>query len=1124
MPKKQTGLSISRTRYSFTCSWKKGQKYSAQYFQKAINSKDNFTKKWGDNIGKNATSKKIEYTPSDYYPITDKKITAVYFRVKGKKGTKYSTPVSKGMTISPPAKPKVTVAQSSAYSNTFTIDADQHVNDREYWGTYIEYQTALALDKEYEKHDDVDGWTDISDGRVYMWNGITQQDVTNTTYTVTESAENISQIEEIVSNNKSAVRWFRARISGPAGSSDFVPYTISYSAPKSAEVTNATVLDNNRAGVNCTISWKYWNSINYPIDSIKIQYTFSSPMADKTPEDPNPSDAVIGGDNTITPETAPSKETEYNTMVSFDIETQPPSDKFVYVRVNTVHNNIITYGTWFLCQDTSGAIPGADRVLASPTLESVTPGTGNLINVSASNNSNVSGVFMVIKFIGKEGTDSTFDIGIMASTDASKSVEIPLDYVGSYKIGVYAATGSYGTPKRIGGTGQGEGYNIYDKIKTDLKSDMVTLGGDVPAPPENVALDNIGDGNVRVTWDWKWTEADSAEVSWSDYSEALISTEPPNSFEVPNSQTNTLIVKNLELGKTWYFWVRLSKGDTVSIWSDVRAISLSSEPNTPVLTLSKNYVTIDEKFTANWTYVTADNADQASAKLCLCDVDGTDISYGKTIAEIPDSEGNPTKQYVTLDPSDPSLGWSQGSSYNLAVKVTSSSGLESEKWSDYKTVTVIEPTTCYLSSSTFDIGAADYDDTSTYSIGDYVYKTIIDPDDRSTNLKVLYKCISNISSAEEWNEEHWAIDENHPYEELTQLPLKLEISSTGNEIVRTTVVISRSVDYFIDRPDGGLYGGYADEIVYQKELDSVGTLIINQNDDELYGYLDDSAYYYLTITTIDNYGQTSTARYQFRVNWTHQAIMPIANVTIDNEYSVAKITIFKPENSVEGDTCDIYRMSADGIHLIYSGADFSVSGSTYVDPYPTIGEHGGHRIVYRTLNGDYILPDDDEDGDGDFAWVDFNSSNGDIFNSVSNLIDFDEETLEVKYNADIDNSWHKDFQVTKYLGGSTQGDYNVGTNRTGTLSTDIQTTDIETIEKIRYLASYEGLCHIRTKDGSNYVGDVEVNENIPYTPYYDNDGKFSKMASYSFAITKVDSPGLDGMTLEDWEKSITPDE
>ena len=123
---------------------------------------------------------------------------------------------------------------------------------------------------------------------------------------------------------------------------------------------------------------------------------------------------------------------------------------------------------------------------------------------------------------------------------------------------------------------------------------------------------------------------------------------------------------------------------------------------------------------------------------------------------------------------------------------------------------------------------------------------------------------------------------------------------------------------------------------------------------------------------------------------------------------------------------------------------------SYVDPYPTIGEYGGHRFVTRTLNGDYITEDNT------FAWTDTD----DIFNTHTNIINFDDGVASVLY-------------------------------------------------EVGRLAAYPGLCHVRTKDGSNYTADIQVSETYEYT-------RGPRLNKYSLSITRVDNEELDGVTLEEW--------
>ena len=94
-----------------------------------------------------------------------------------------------------------------------------------------------------------------------------------------------------------------------------------------------------------------------------------------------------------------------------------------------------------------------------------------------------------------------------------------------------------------------------------------------------------------------------------------------------------------------------------------------------------------------------------------------------------------------------------------------------------------------------------------------------------------------------------------------------------------------------------------------------------------------------------------------------------------------------------------------------------------------------------------------------------------------------------------------------------QGDWNPAVSRTGTLSSvSIATDDSETIESMRRLAVYAGICHVRTKDGSSYPADVQVAES------YSQDTAH-KIVAFDLTITRVDAEEYDGMTLAEWQET-----
>ena len=322
----------------------------------------------------------------------------------------------------------------------------------------------------------------------------------------------------------------------------------------------------------------------------------------------------------------------------------------------------------------------------------------------------------------------------------------------------------------------------------------------------------------------------------------------------------------------------------------------------------------------------------------------------------------------------------------------------------------------------------------------------------------------------------------------------MSVTANGAGSSGTSIVtITRATSYQMARPDETEFHGFEGESIAVLNFTGEGTVSINR--DDLIGSLDDGAKYTLTLTVKDNFGQTSTTSMDFGVAWTHQAVIPDGTVEIDEDALVAKITPNSVIGMAETDTCDIYRLSSDMPELIVSGATF---GTTYVDPYPAIG--GGYRLVCVTANGDYITANSMP------AWVDIDTE----WDYDHSIINFDGEQVLLYYNLDLSNNWEKDFQATRYLGGSVKGDWNAGVIRTATLSTVAFTEyDPDVINGLRLLSEYTGICHIRTLDGSSFKADLQVQEDRDHDDY-------GTKASFSISCTRVDPEELDGMTLEQW--------
>ena len=587
-------------------------------------------------------------------------------------------------------------------------------------------------------------------------------------------------------------------------------------------------------------------------------------------------------------------------------------------------------------------------------------------------------------------------------------------------------------------TAKGDAYAVTAK----LKSDAIWDGGSVPLAPSDVTVNQSETpGEVILTWTWRWTQADQTEISWSQNPNAWESTEEPSTYTVTNLNAALWRVSGLAVGATWYFRLRFGRANeedvTYGPYSETVEIDLSSAPNVPILSLTKPVIReSDDGFTVSWTYASTDGTQQAFAEIKEVTFEDEIVTLGQTVATAT------TARHVDFDSA--LAGWTTGNTYYLVCRTNSASG-HASAWSDPVAITVAEPITIAVQTNSF------------------ITETL---DDGSGETRTVTA--------------------------LTEMPIELTVTGAG-EGGTTAVVIERAATYELDRPDESRFNGYEGESICIYTQPGEGTITIGQN--ELIGLLDDGAPYRLIATVQDTYGQSAEETIEFEVHWAHQAVVPEGRAAIGD--GVAQIRPIAPTGYAEGDTCDVYRLSADKPVKILEGAEF---GQIYIDPYPTIGETGGYRLVYITANGDYIT------ADNQLAWLDIPAG----IESKTTIIDFDGNRVELAYDMDVSHSWEKDFTETTYLGGSVQGDWNLAIHRNTTVNADaVVTKDPDLIAAMRRLAAYPGICHVRTVDGSSFAANVTVSENRTYE-------KAGKVAAFSLTITRVDTQQLDGVTYSEW--------
>ena len=1023
---KPTGVTITRADNVFTASWKFGDKNydRGQALQYRINGSQG---KWVSvAIGETVTAKTfLTVNYANYYPNPGKPaLIQIEVRVKGRRGP-YIVETKKKITHYIPSD-----SQWSYYTYKFTVPTIASLTATPTDGVANEctfaWNTNDAGTNKLQKTE----WkaillpeSNLTAGKAaFSLSGVSGQEYSGTggktgswtkAETYTPSAAGIP----------SYTRWFRVRAYGVCGVSAWKCVKCVYALPYTSIIDKLTGTK-TASGYTVDATWRSPDSNGRPIDTTTFEYAIDSPDAGM---------ACPSGASWTTAKTLRDIRSGSNTT-SFTIDDAPDDNECLFVRVDNHFRSFDTPGIPTL-------VPGAVGALSSPTIDSLTASSPT-ITIEATNTaeSDVADSFLVVRLMDNDNPDG-YDIAIIESdTVQPVTITVPAWDSGSPPlIGVYAVVG----------TATADTSSTYDRyIITDIqmRSEMVTQGGTIPAAPANVdAVQTDIPGTVRVTWDWTWSDATGMELSWADHKDAWESTDEPETYEITAGRPSAWNISGLDTGVTWYIRVRLFIGGNDPVYgaySEIVPIDLSSAPSIPVLTLTPAVVTRDGNVTASWTYVTKDGTMQAGATVAIVtEVSGT-LVYSDVAA-------TSTAQYVSIDAAE----WQTGETYALAVKVLSESGAESE-WSEPVTVAVAEPMTCSITDTSLE------------------EETVTDD------------TVSRLVNS------------------LKEMPLTVTVEGAG-DYGTTTVMIVRTVDYAMDRPDESQFIGYAGETIAL--ITQVGEAEITIDADTLIGHLDDGAMYRIVATVQDGLGQTADDFIDFEVHWTHQAVAPEATVEIDEDNGIAILTPIEPDGAAAGDVCDIYRLSVDRPQLIIPAA---IWGTDYVDPYPAIGENGGYRFVLRTANGDYITDDNE------LAWTDVREE----FESEDNIIEFGTGAIRLRYNVDLSSAWTKDFSETKYLGGSVQGDWNPAVSRASSVtSVVIAEDDQETIEAMRRLATWAGICHIRTKDGSSYAADVQVSEKYAVAEGH-------KLATFDLKITRVDAESYDGLTLAEWEQTHEEEE
>lgn len=156
--------------------------------------------------------------------------------------------------------------------------------------------------------------------------------------------------------------------------------------------------------------------------------------------------------------------------------------------------------------------------------------------------------------------------------------------------------------------------------------------------------------------------------------------------------------------------------------------------------------------------------------------------------------------------------------------------------------------------------------------------------------------------------------------------------------------------------------------------------------------MDGCTYDIRAVATDPNTGLRSPeASSTFTVEFAHVAAQPSATVTVDQQRKYAFVSVSAPAGALEGDTCEVYRMTTDGAQFITSTA----FGSTVRDRFaPYASMRSDAALAYRIAT---------VTKDGDRAWLDVPY----VLYGDGLRLDWEDRHVELPYNLSLGEGYAK---------------------------------------------------------------------------------------------------------------------
>ena len=200
----------------------------------------------------------------------------------------------------------------------------------------------------------------------------------------------------------------------------------------------------------------------------------------------------------------------------------------------------------------------------------------------------------------------------------------------------------------------------------------------------------------------------------------------------------------------------------------------------------------------------------------------------------------------------------------------------------------------------------------------------------------------------------------------------------------------------------------------------------------------------------------------FTAVWEDTVTIPTGTVAIVNGQAI--ITPAQGEDADEGETCRIWRKTADGYQL---ACERALWDDTHVDVVPPYGSDTLAYVIEAVgVNGDH-------------AWREIPYTLG----GTDARFTIGGETISLPWNLQPKSSYRKGFERRAHMDGRRVGFWQPGADRDWTCSSEFRRDDVELLDKLRRLGRYDGLVYVRGPRGVAFAANVDVDVSLGYDSF-----------------------------------------